>query len=197
MGEENRGSLILFWKKLTEGDKKIKWILFLGILGIRLILISEFLPGSGKKEESKKYIEYVSANAENKAYVAQMEQRLKSLIQNIEGVGNCDVMVTLKQGTQYVYASEDKTTQDKTQDNTGTNGKKVQQKDGTEKKIVVLDDSGGSRPLVETQLEPEINGVAVVCQGGDSSRVCERVIETVTTVLGIRSNQVCVTPKNR
>lgn len=203
MEEEKKFSPnILFsklWNKLAEGDKKVKWVLALGLIGMALILMSEFFPGGSNQRESATNTDaYTDTEVENNAYVGQMEQRIKTLVENIEGVGACDVMVTLKQGRQYVYASEDKTTQDKTRDETGQSGQKVQQKEGAERKIVLMDDTGGgSKPLVEARIEPEVNGVAVVCQGGDSARVRERVIETVTTVLGIGSNQVCVTPKTR
>ena len=39
-----------------------------------------------------------------------------------------------------------------------------------------------------------MNGVVVVCQGAKSMTVCQQVTEAVTTVLGIRSTQVCVCP---
>ena len=40
--------------------------------------------------------------------------------------------------------------------------------------------------------EPEVKGVAVICQGADSPVVTERITSAVTTALGIPSTRVCV-----
>ena len=52
--------------------------------------------------------------------------------------------------------------------------------------------SGVRRPLVLTELPPRIQGVVVVCEGAGSAPVASRVIDVVTTSLGITSLQVCV-----
>ena len=124
-----------------------------------------------------------------------MEEKLNRLVENVSGAGKCHVMITLEQGTQYVYASENKKVVDETQSHEGESSSKIQQKDNSESKIVVIEENGVSRPLVETSREPQIKGVVVVCDGGNSSVVQQRITEVLTTVLGIRSNQVCVVPR--
>ena len=131
---------------------------------------------------------------ENEAYIQSMEDKLGKLVEQVSGAGNCHVMVTLEQGTQYVFASESKKVIDETQSRDGNENSKVQQKDNSESRIVVLEENGVSRPLVETSKEPQVKGVVVVCEGGSSSIVRERVTEVLTTVLGIGSHQVCVVP---
>ena len=54
-----------------------------------------------------------------------------------------------------------------------------------------------TRPLVEATLAAQVNGVLVVCPGANSARVCQQITEAVTTVLGIKSTQVCVFAGNR
>ena len=84
---------------------------------------------------------------------------------------------------------------DRSQNLEGESAKKMEQKDNNESKIVILEQNGTSKALIETKIEPQIKGVVVVCEGGDSAVVKERIVEAVTTVLGIKSNQVCVVPK--
>ncbi len=186
------------WKTISTvcfskwNDEKIrpKLLLALGILGLLLIMLSEL----GSQEEPLT-VNVMSQTAENEAYVQTLEQKLSDLVENVSGAGKCHVMVTLEQGTQYVYASEDKKVVDETQSHDGETSSKVQQKDNSERKIVVLEENGVSRPLVETSREPQVKGVVVVCAGGNSSIVQERITEVLTTVLGIGSNQVCVMPR--
>lgn len=175
------------WK--DEGLRP-KLLATMGILGILLILLSE----AGGKGQNELPVSY-SQTAENETYIQTMELKLTDLVENVSGAGKAHVMVTLEQGTQYVYASESKKAVDETQSRDGEESSKVQQKDNSEKKIVVLEENGISRPLVETSKEPQVKGVVVVCEGGNSSAVQQRVTEVLTTVLGIGSNQVCVVPR--
>lgn len=187
------------WKKISSQwienfkneKQRNKIILIFGVIGLILIMISEILP-----EENQKISEnIVNQNTENEVYVKNMEKKLISLVENVSGAGKSDVMITLEQGIEYVYASESKKVIDETQSRDGENNSKIQQKDNSEKKIVVLEENGVNRPLVQTSREPQIKGVVVVCEGGNSSVVKARITEVLTIVLGIGSNQVCVVPR--
>ena len=179
-----------FWlTKLKDEKQRNRLLIALGILGLCLIMLSE-LPS----DQAVQTVSTMSQSAENEAYVQAMEKKLCTLVEQVSGAGKCHVMITLEQGTQYVYASESKKVVDETQSHDGTDSSKVQQKDNSESKIVVLEENGVSRPLVETSKEPTVKGVVVVCDGGNSSVVQQRVTEVLTTVLGIGSNQVCVVP---
>lgn len=180
--------LLAKWK---DEKQRNRLIIALGLLGLVLIMLSE-LPG---KTSQAAFDSISSQTAENEEYVRGMEEKLNRLVENVSGAGKCHVMITLEQGTQYVYASENKKVVDETQSHEGESSSKIQQKDNSESKIVVIEENGVSRPLVETSREPQIKGVVVVCDGGNSSVVQQRITEVLTTVLGIRSNQVCVVPR--
>ena len=151
------------WKDETI---RPKLLLALGLFGMLLILLSE-LGGS----ESQPIRSELSQTEENETYIQTMEQKLGDLVENVSGAGKCHVMITLEQGTQYVFASESKKVVDETQSRDGEDSSKLQQKDNSEKTIVLLEENGISRPLVETSREPQVKGVVVVCDGGSSSIV--------------------------
>ena len=175
-------------RKLSDEKIRNRLLISVGLLGLLLIFLSEL----GGSENLK--VTSMSQTVENEAYIQSMEDKLGKLVEQVSGAGNCHVMVTLEQGTQYVFASESKKVIDETQSRDGDENSKVQQKDNSESRIVVLEENGVSRPLVETSKEPQVKGVVVVCEGGSSSIVRERVTEVLTTVLGIGSHQVCVVP---
>lgn len=175
-------------RKLSDEKIRNRLLISVGLLGLLLIFLSEL----GGSENPK--VASMSQTVENEAYIQSMEDKLGKLVEQVSGAGNCHVMVTLEQGTQYVFASESKKVIDETQSRDGNENSKVQQKDNSESRIVVLEENGVSRPLVETSKEPQVKGVVVVCEGGSSSIVRERVTEVLTTVLGIGSHQVCVVP---
>lgn len=171
------------WMEFFKGKSGQRLIVAAGILGIALILLSEFWP---KEAQS------ASAKASTDEFVAKTEEKLNQIVGSIEGAGQCQVMVTLENGVEYVYASEQKVNTDRTEDN-ASDSNKVSQRDGTEESIILVDTDNGRQGLLVTEIQPTVKGVVVVCEGGDLPQVQQRIIEAVTTALNISSKRVCVT----
>ena len=103
-------------------------------------------------------------------------------------------MVTLASGVEYVYANEQSKNSDKSEDIQGETRSRVQQSDDVQQKCIIVDSpDGGRQALVQTEILPRVQGVVVVCEGGDSLAVQQSVTEAVTTALDISSSRVCVT----
>ena len=164
---------------LSENGRKV--LVIAGVVGIGLLFLSDLLPNASSSELT------VSAQSDTAAndYALQLEARLTEIIKRVEGAGTCRVMVTLENGTEYLYAQEEKN--DRYSNDT-------EQEANTEKSYVLYDSENGKQALVITEIQPEVKGVVVVCNGGKNVTVQQRVIEVVTTALGISSAKVCVTP---
>lgn len=164
-------------------------VFFLGLAGILLIGISYLLPaGEGRKTGKDAGV----MEADAKTYAAELEGRLCSILEQMEGVGTARVMVTLENGYRNVYAKSEKTNNDILQDIRAEDGKKTQEKQVTEQTYVLVDGTGGKVPLVTAQLEPEVKGVVVVCAGGDDPLVVRKVVDTVKVALDISSARISV-----
>lgn len=172
--------------EFLKGGKGRKLIVALGVAGIGLILLSEFWPQTSKEAVAK-------ASAEE--FVTKTEEKLMAIIGSIEGAGTCQVMVTLENGVEYVYASQQKLNTDRVEDQSG-NSNKVSQRDDSEKSIIVVDTDEGRKGLLVTEIQPTVKGVVIVCEGGDQPLVRQRIVDTVTTALNISSQRVCVTKKS-
>lgn len=83
-----------------RGDKKIKIFVAIGIVSILLILLSEVVPGSAAKSASSVDSEEYSYSE----YISDLENETAEIIGSIEGVGECRVMLTLKNTNESVYA---------------------------------------------------------------------------------------------
>lgn len=175
-------------KELFSGERRVRLIVALGVLGILLLFLSQCAATSGTKK----------ADAENtmvstEEYTKTLEKKLTSLLGGIEGVGKAQVMVTLESSAQMIYATEDKVQTEHMQDVSGEDKKKEQVSDNTQSSLVLVDrGSGQKQPLIKTQVEPTVKGVVVVCPGADSKVVTARIVDAVTTALGIGANKVCV-----
>lgn len=174
-------------KGWVQGERGKKAVIVLGIAGIGLIFLSSVLP---KRTSSTSYsgdipMETVTADQ----YTARMEERLASVISQVDGAGSCRVMITLQTGTEYQYAREEETQQH------------IKQKEGeteeewdTKYKYVFMDAGNGQQALLLTEIQPEIKGVVVVCTGASNPVVQQRIVEVATTAMGVSSAKVCVVP---
>ena len=164
-------------------EKGRRWLLIGGAVGILLLMVSEFLP-------EKTAVPTTNMSAEE--YVSQAEKRLGTLLQSIEGAGRCHIMITLENGVEYVYATEQRVNSDRQEDN-DNGGNTVIQRDDSEESIIVVDTDGGREGLLVTEIQPTVKGVVVVCDGGDNEEVKARIVQAVTVAMNISAKRVCVT----
>lgn len=168
-----------------RGGKGVKWAVTLGLVGLLLILVSEWLP---EKQETDTVMTAFTAEA----YCADIEQKLCALLQNMDGVGACSVYVTLENGVEYVYAKEQKENADRSEDR-DESSEQVKESADTQESVILIDGDSGETGLLLTEIQPQVKGVVVVCSGGDNAAVKERVTAVVTTALNISTRRVCVT----
>lgn len=172
--------------KLTaflHSEKARKLLIVCGVIGIALLAIPEFF--------SKKTTP-VKTEVTTETFILQTEEKLTSVIGSIAGAGECRVMVTLENGVEYVYATEQKTNTDRQEDSNADSNKSIQ-RDGSEETIILVDSDSGRKGLLITEIQPTIKGVVIVCEGGDDEKVRERIVQAVTVALNISSKRVCVT----
>ncbi|WP_040196967.1 hypothetical protein [Candidatus Soleaferrea massiliensis] len=178
--------------KLLKSDKKVGIILIIGLVGIALIFLSEFIGGTPKKEEK----DFSNQDILTNNYAYELEEKLLKVVSTIEGVGQAQVMVTLENGVEYVYAQEEKTSVDRNEDTKSDSTTKTQEKGSSEGKIVVIDGQNGTKEaLVQTEKQPTVKGVVIICEGGDDIMVEQKIIDVVGTALDISANRVCVAKK--
>ena len=178
------------WKKavsIFNTDKKIKWIVLIGMIGILLILLSEILPQNTKTPQDA-----VSVSIDNETFCRQAEEKIYNLVSSIQGVGEAQVWVTLESGAEYVYLQEEIRNTDTTKDYNSEGVKTLREKDNSEQKYILVNKNGEEQPLLQKQLEPTVQGVVIVCEGAGSAQVNEQVVNAVTCALGISSNRVYV-----
>lgn len=174
MENKLRDTISDWLEKLTASDKKRKIILVLGMVGVLLLLLSEVLPVGlkNKAEEKPQDTSYCD-------YVAQLEAETVSLISTIEGVGRCQVMITLREGTENIYArNADEETRD------GSNSAKHE--------YVLYEGEQGEEALLVKERFPPVQGVAVVCDGADNSAVRTCVVNTVSALFNVSVSKISV-----
>ena len=158
--------------KWLHRDKTVRILLWVGLVGILLIGVSELWPSSPPEETAVTLTEGQVEQA--------LEQRITALLGEVEGVGACRVMVTLESDVQTVYAAD-------TVSATGADGSVSQSE-----QYLTVDTANGPVGLLLTRIQPTVKGVAVVCDGGGDATVQQRVVQVVATAFHISERRVCV-----
>lgn len=158
--------------KKIKRDKRIAVIVCVGLVGIILLTLSELMPhGKDVTEKSDKE----PATDIRDSYEDDIEKRLTSIVSAINGAGRTEVMITLASGDENVYAVKEKS----------NDGSK-------EREYIVIDSDNNESGLLLKVIEPEIRGVAIVCEGADSAKVRQEIVSTVSAVLGISTNRISI-----
>ena len=171
-------------KSAFTSDKKLAVLCAVGVLGVLLLIISEFRPSDGKKAEKK---ESVTAVQNQETYAEDIEKRLTEIVSSIDGAGKTCVMVTLDSAEQ-VYAKNEKIKSD-------TSGGTAIEKENfsNEKEYVLIETDGNEGGMIIKLIQPKIRGVAVVCEGGGSDAVRQEITQAITAVLDISASRVYIT----
>lgn len=177
--------LLKIFEALFSKKNRVKTVVILGITGIVLILLSEFLPYSTAAQQKPSD----TSSAGEAQAKQQIEEKLAELIGSIAGVGECKIMVTYESTVQNVYESDTKKTSDSSASEGGNKDKTTQ-----EENVIIIENKDGSKEaLLKTQLEPTIKGVVIACEGGEEVAVESRIIGVVTTAFQLPTSKVFVT----
>ncbi len=157
--------------------------------GIVLILCS-VEDSEDKKEEKLEEVVYTYTTDE---YEKNLEERLKNLLESMEGVGAVEVMVTVKETKEKVVLTEkpySKTTLNESDSDGGVRTSEEESRDYNT--VYVTDDSGNTVPYVVNEIMPEIEGVAIIAKGGDSVAVKEKIINVVKSLFNVDANKISI-----
>ena len=176
-------------KKISLKDFGMEKIILIAIAGIVLLAanFSEWKNSSSKtSEKQEKSIE----TSQNDAYVEALENKLVHILENVDGVGKAEVMITLKSSKESVLnkdLSEEKQTEEERRET-----QKVNKNQKKQEETILSDSSGNSAPYVIKELEPEISGIVISCEGAGNKVVEASVLEAVQVLFGVSANHIKV-----
>ena len=160
-------------EKLISYVKKYRYVALVVLAGVVLMLLP-----SGKGEQQTSSDQPVNVS---EAYsLAETEKRLEQLLGRIRGVGQVQVMLTLKSGSSLQLAENRSTSLRDTEDR-------------QDRDVVTLNRGSGYEDVVVTeQTYPVYQGAVVVCQGAGDSGVHLAVVQAVSVLTGLGSDKITV-----
>ena len=184
--EKMLGPLLMMKEKLKKSLMEVSGARILvaaGLLGIIFLAIPS-LWGTLQPTPDTRESELDVSKEQTEDYAAYLAEQLEKTLGQISGVGEIKVMVTLSQDSQYIFAA------DTTESGQSQEGQKTQQQ--LEQKYVILERSGAEEALVTTRITPKVQGVIIVCRGGNDPVVVSKLTEAVTAALGIGPSRIAV-----
>ncbi len=147
---------------------------------------AERADSNGKTEKTEKI-----GSAEE--YERYMENKLEQAISAMEGAGKVKVMITVNTSKELVVAKDKPETRSDTTENDAEGGSRtVSGLDSEDETVYRKESDGSSSPYVVKTLQPVIEGVVVITQGGDRPEVRKNITEAVAALFGIEPNKIKV-----
>lgn len=156
-------------------DKKTVILLLVGILTIVIILFSEIDFNSDAEEKD--------FEISDEEYCLNLENKIKKFIEKIDGAGKTEVIITLAETTEYIYATDDKDTR---KNNNNTDDSTVQ------KDYVIIENNNNDEGLLIKTIEPKVRGVAISCEGADNIKVQEQIYSTVEALMDLNTSDISI-----
>lgn len=167
-------------KEKWEALRKKYWppgkeqFLIMALCGLLLAVIAIPVDSGKQKGTQEKNVQEAVISQEENSYEEQMEKKLEELLSQVEGVGQVRVMLTFE------GSGERKVEKDK-----------QVRTDGSEEQTVYEESGSASRtPYVTSESNPQVEGVLVIAEGGDKSRVKEEIIGAAQALFGIEPHKI-------
>lgn len=176
-------------------------LLIVLLIGVLIILVSSFFTNDNESTETiatkdktseESVIKEQEVNEALSSYESGQKEQLKSILSSINGVGKVEVMLTVESTSEKVPAVDitKSTTNTNEKDTSGGTRENVQENDGA--KVVMSNTGEANTPLILKVLNPKINGVVIVAEGGEDKTLQYNIIKTVSTLYNIPEHKVSV-----
>lgn len=208
--DNKNGPLDWIKKKLTEtppGNKNGKqfYLIIVLLAGAAFMLIGNL----GKKDN---LVQPVASNNGNeltetfkqkesdktkamKIFEEQYENQLKEALDQIVGVNNVTVVVTVESTESRVHEKNNTLKKQTTSEGDKNGGTRQIEDQSHEEQLVIVRDGDKEVPIITETRAPEVKGVLVVAGGAENIQVRKWIIEAVTRTLNIPSHKLAVIPK--
>lgn len=184
-----------YWMSKLKKPKKEQLVVLL-LFGVLLVVIA--LPtttgtmGADKKDADISGTQGAAGtDTATLTYEEQLEKRLSAILSQVAGAGRVEVMVTLESRGERIVEKDTLESRKSVEETDSSGGSRTtDEQDWGEETVYYEDGSGGKSPYVVKELEPNIEGVLVLAEGGDSAVVKQELLEAVQALFPIEAHKV-------
>ncbi|MDG0875160.1 stage III sporulation protein AG [Paenibacillus thiaminolyticus] len=202
--------------KGSNGSTRIKafrWLLLLGLTGAALLLYGTFQSGGGgwpkgtsnvsREPPAAGVFDGTEQSASStpaapgsfESVEMTFEARVKSILEEIVGVGQVDVLVTIDSTEEIVVQRNFKDNQQLTDESDANGGKRHTTQHTRDGEIVMYESTDGKTPIVTKRIKPKVRGVVVVAKGAENAVVKSLIVDAVEKGLNVPAYRISVVPR--
>ncbi len=188
-------------KKISLKELGLPKLAMIFVAGILLILLS--VPNIFGKEEAKNKTADISSQLPQKetnttsydsnTYITEMEEKLESILRKVNGIGDVEVMITLKASKEQVALKDSPYTKEGLNEVDGEGGSRsdnnFRREDST---VLITNEDGKTVPYIVQEYEPKVEGVVVIAEGGDDVRIIMDIMEAAEVLFDVPVHKVKV-----
>ena len=127
------------------------------------------------------------------SYTDYWEQKLEQALACIEGACSVEVLITLKESEEKILEKDIPEEMSETVEEDAEGGNRtITERKTEETTIYTVNEAGQNVPYVSKVIQPVVEGVVVIAQGGDSEIVKQNIIETIQVLFGLDANKIRV-----
>ena len=193
-------------KNENEGNnkKKIENLVFLVIILIITIVMINYVC-NGDKNSNKTITNSAGkqlATTQNSKTQNQkdsgtttsndLEERLESILSNINGVGNVKVFINYSESSEVIAMYNENSKVSNTEETDTSGGiRKIQETD-VQKDIVYKEENGEKTPITQKIVQPKIEGAIITAKGANNVNIKTNIIQAVEAVTGLATHKIQV-----
>lgn len=175
------------------GKKAMFNLVVVVLVGILLVIVVDTIMPKTQTTFSPISNSETSADISSDSITStEISNKLTTMLNNMKGVGNVQVMINYENEGQLVPAINQNngtsTTDEK--DEAGGTRNTTQTTDG--KTVVITTNNGNSQPLILEKQAPKISGVMIVAEGAANQNMKYEIAKAVSVVLNLPINKVYV-----
>lgn len=174
-------------------------ILIAGLVGVLLLVIAIPVDSGKKQVEEKEEIQEEQEGyneGTGGAYEKNLERRLKEVLENMDGVGKVEVMITLKDNGESVVEKDRMTSSQNTQEGDNGSVRSVTEIQSQEETVFSGQQGSEQEPFISKEVTPQIEGVLVVAEGGGDSVVVKNISDAVLALFPVEAHKIKVVKMN-
>lgn len=166
-------------------------LLTMFLVGILLLVVAWPMPGQEPEEKGEAEPVSDSGLSDEEAYQEYLEKRIARALEQVEGVGKAEVVITLKSTAEKVVEKDQVSDSQTSSEADSVGGTRTIDERSSQKESVYEQRSDGTQtPYVRKELTPEIGGVLIVCDGGDNAVVIRDITEAVQALFGVEAHKI-------
>lgn len=189
-----------WWEQIRSFGKQRKKEQLLTAVLVVVILLLAFWPSAADHEEQEKQqteevqpqVQATETNADERK---KLEDDLKRILLQVDGVGEVDVAVTME-STGRKLVEKDVPLSESSVDETGNGTNSKKESKNSEEATVYLENADGTKaPYVIEETMPVVRGVLVVAQGAEDPQVVAEIKEAAMALFHLEAHKIKVMKK--